>query len=58
MQCFPTFFVRGTLQGYFKWTRNPRPELPSKQTLFLPKVPLLRFRIVNKIMHNESNHKA
>jgi len=23
-QWFPNFFVRGTLQGYFKWTRNPR----------------------------------
>jgi len=22
-QRFPNFFVRGTLQGYFKWTRNP-----------------------------------
>jgi len=23
-QWFPNIFVRGTLQGYFKWTRNPR----------------------------------
>ena len=22
-QCFPNIFVRGTLQGYFMWTRNP-----------------------------------
>jgi len=34
-------------------------ELPSNHKLFFsPKLPLLRFRTVNEIMHNKSNHKA
>jgi len=36
----PKLFVRETLQGYFKLTRNP-PELPSKhKRFFSPKLPL------------------
>jgi len=59
VQWFPNFFVRGTLQGYFKWNKEPPPELPSKhKRFFSPRLPLLSFRTLNKIMHNKSNHKA
>jgi len=34
MQWFPNLLFRGTLQGYFMWTRNPPPELPSKHKRF------------------------
>jgi len=51
--------VCGTLQGYFKWTRNPyQNSQVNINAFFSPKLPLLRFRTVNKIMHHKSSHIA
>jgi len=57
MQWFPNFFVCGTLQSYFKWTRNPRQDCQVNTKAFFTQISGIKvFKpVLQLLIHREEN---